>query len=208
MKILKKNDMGNSQAADKKKTAQQWMPIVDINAGAVIQKNNEFTVALRLYPVNIDLLSDNELAKIISICHEAINGLNMSFQTISMGRPVDLDEHLNKLDEKMRSTDDPIRKQLSAGYLRQASEMARSGNTLERRFYLIIKGQQEKKAREELKNKAMEIASNLIPCGLGAELLNDVELMDMHFCFSHPGQAAIERVPETTGPYLPPTYGG
>lgn len=208
LKFKKNKQSDNTLKIQRRKTAQEWMPLTDIHAETVDMRDDTFTVALRIHPANIDLLSEGEKKKVIKSCHEAFNGLKIPIQDISIGRPVDLDGFLCELEDRIRSADDPIRKKLNSGYLKQASAMASSGDTLERRFYIIMSGKKEKKAREELKNKAMELATGLSSCGLNVVLADDNELMDMHFSFTHPGQAAIERVPLTTGPYLPTVYGG
>ena len=44
----------------KTKTAQQWMPIIDINGNIVYRKDGYIFGAIRVQPENLNLLSDSE----------------------------------------------------------------------------------------------------------------------------------------------------
>lgn len=79
--------------------------------------------------------------------------------------------------------------------------MAASGETLERKFYFVSSGDDE----NEIKNKLMEISSFFKTSELNAKMCQDLELVNLQFLFTHPAQAAFERV-KSTGPYLPPVY--
>lgn len=204
LKMFKKKKKTEAVRADlKRKTAQEWLPVKDVNNSLLVRGDKYLVAILKIEPVNISLLSDNEKKRIISALHEVINGAQEPMQWLSIGRSVDLDGYIAKLEQKAQDTQDFARKKLLKGYIRQAAEMAAGGDTLERRFYVLLARKQGKHADDELKSRARELASGIASAGLRAELCNDKQIIDLLFTFHQPGQAAFERAPEFAGPYMP-----
>lgn len=208
MKKDEKNQVSKEVAAQqaavevKKKTAQDWIPIKDIHDNIAYRSDGHLVLALKVEPVNLDLLSKNEVKRIISSLHEVINGQKLKFQILTIGRPVDLDVFINELREIQSQTENFARKKLLQGYIKQAAAMASGGEVLERRFFIILTHEPDKMAVEELTNRARELASNLYICDLKTDICTDSEKTNLLFNFTHPAQSAYERV--NVGPYLPP----
>lgn len=207
-KIKKKQKKEAEKKKEDKKAVQEWMPIFDVDGG--MKRRDDFLVmALEVIPKNIDLLSRNERKRIIANLHEIINGQQEYLSWVSLGRPVDLDQYLNNLEQKVKNTDDLVRKKILNIYIKQAVSMASSGETLERKFYIvIIEDQKIEHARQELENRIRELQSNLQAADLKSEICEDKELINLLFIFTHPTQAAFERTPEYLSPYLPTQYEG
>lgn len=186
----------------KKKTAQEWIPVKDIHDNIAYRRDGHLVLALKVEAVNLDLLSKNEVKRIISSLHEVLNGQQEKFQIMTIGRPVDLDSYIGDLQSISSLTDNTARKRLLQGYIKQAASMASGGEVLERRFFIILSHAPDKMAVEELTNRARELSSNLIVCSLKTEVCTDQEITNLLFNFTHPAQSAYERV--NTGPYLPP----
>lgn len=161
---------------------------------------------LLLRPLTSAFLSDGEKKKIITALHEVINGCQYPMQWLSLGRNVDLDGYITKLEEKARQTEDYIRKNLLKGYIRQAAEMAAGGETLERRFYILLSQPEDKYVEGELLNKARELAGDLRGVGLKAEFCSERQILDLLFTFFQPVRAGFEKAPDSPGPYLPPVH--
>ncbi|MCR3922066.1 MAG: hypothetical protein NUK65_06045, partial [Firmicutes bacterium] len=160
---------GKIDKESSKKAAQEWLPIEDIRDNIMYLRNQRLAIALRVEAVNISLLSENEKRKIIAALHEVINGFQFSMQWLSLGRSVDLDGYIAQLERKAQETSDFTRKKLLKGYIRQAAEMAAGGDTLERRFYILLSQPLEKYTEGELLNRARELAGDLQSVGLKAE---------------------------------------
>ena len=189
-----------------KKAAQGWIPVGDIRGSFMVMRDNRLVVALKVEAINISLLSQAERKKIIAALHEVINGFQYPMQWLSLGRSVDLDGYIAQLERKAQETPDFIRKKLLKGYIRQAAEMAAGGDTLERRFYILLSQPLEKYAEGELLNRARELAGDLQGVGLKAEICTEREILGLQFTFFHPVQAGYEKAPDTPGAYLPPLY--
>ena len=207
MKSLLKNKQ-NQKAKEKalsrtrKKSAQEWLPVRDIRGGVMLRRDKNLVAIIKIEPVNLSLLSQNEKKRIISILHEVINAQQEPMQWLSIGRSVDLDGYIARLEQQSQEVKENVRKKLLKGYIRQAAEMAAGGETLERRFYVLLVQNPGKYAEKELLNRARELAGNLQGVGLGAELCDDRQILDLLFSFHQPSQASFERVPDHVGPYL------
>lgn len=182
--IIKKN---------KEKTAQQWIPVRDIDGCFIYRKDNILAGALRVQPENIDLLSDNEKKRKVDALAEGYNGETEGFQIFCIGRPVDLNSYLEWLQDKASMEQDFIRKKVLRGYIQQASQMASSGDTIERRFYFIFTKKEDKNAETELLSRLNEFHKNLSQAELTSHICNDDELLDVLSLFANPLQASYER---------------
>jgi len=208
-KVKKKQAKTNQaqQAEIKQKSAQEWLPVRDIQNSLLYRKDKHLVAVLKIEPVNISLLSENEKKRIITAFHEVINGLREPIQILSIGRSVDLDGYIAGLEQKQESVEFG-RKKLLKGYIRQAAEMASGGDTRERRFYILLSQKQGKHAEDELLNRARELAGNISGTGLSTGLCIGKQIIDLLFTFHQPGQTAFERAPDFAGPYMPPITKG
>lgn len=175
------------------KTAQDWMPIKDIDKSYVYRKDGLLVGILRIMPLNIDLLSNNEKRRIVDGLHEVINGENEEFQIFCIGRPVDLNVYLEWLQEKSKSEENFTRKQILKSYIQEATEIAASGETTERRFYIIVSKKDGPKSVEDLNSRLRDLKSKFTNTGLKASICNDDEIIDLYSLFSNPVQAAYEK---------------
>jgi hypothetical protein len=177
----------------KEKTANNWIPIADIDNSIVRRKDNYLVGIIKVEPTNLELLSNKEKQRKINSLSAELNGLKKGFQIFCIGRPVDLNSYLEWLQEKARMEEDFIRKQVLKGYIKQASMTASSGEITERRFYIMLKSKNEDKAKEELFKEMEELVSKLDRAELKSKICNDSEIMDLYSIFSSPIQSAYEQ---------------
>lgn len=177
----------------REKTAQQWIPISDIDGDIVYRKDNIILSMIRIYPVNIDLLSDREKRRKVEALSEALNGEKESMQLWCVGRPVDLNNYLEELQEKARLEQDFTKKMVLKGFIQDASKKASSGEATERRFYLIIsKKIIDSKSQDELLYRLNSLKLNLEQAELNCEICHDDEILDVFSLFTSPAQATFE----------------
>ncbi|MEG6566034.1 hypothetical protein V6B95_03540 [Thermoanaerobacterium saccharolyticum] len=186
----------------KKKTVQDWFPVKDVGNDMILLKDGRYVCVLRVWPLNIGLKSENEKKRIIQSMYEALNGLKDTMQIFSIGRPVDLDSYIGFLQSKSKEEVNMTKRKLLQEYLKYVASIVTSGEAIERRFFIMLSN----KEKEELKVKIHELASNLEKSGLKSDVTSDQEIIDMLFSFTHPSQAAFEKAPSFSGPYLPPVF--
>lgn len=177
----------------REKTAQQWIPVIDIQNNIVYRKDDYISGMLRIHPSNIDLLSDNERKRIIDALAEGFNGENEPFQLFCIPRSVDLNTYLENLQEQAKLELNFIKKQVLKGYINQATKLATSGEAVERRFYLVISKKDGLKAEEELINRLNNFKAIYNNAEMSSHICTDDELLDVLELFAHPIQASYER---------------
>lgn len=214
-KFLGKNKEGSSPkksvTPSKNKSTQSWLPIVDVNNRLIYRRDNYVIAAIRVQPNNIDLLSEKEKhMKIISL-HEVKNGIDFEIQIFTIPRPVDLDGYIARLEVEREEESNLIKKRLLDGYIRQAAQLATTGEALERHFYVLLKQKLTKNSKHdenEILARANELAMNLSGASLQSHVCNDQELRDVLFIFSNPSQAAFERAPNSSQEIIQAIYQG
>lgn len=177
----------------REKTANQWMPISDIDECTVYRKDNILIGMLRVQPLNIDLLSDKEKRRKVESLTEELNGEKEAFQIFCIGRPVDLNSYLDLMQEKAKAEQNYTRRNILKSFIKEASNIASSGDTVERRFYIILTKHYENKAEEELMNRLKDMQNKLSSAELSSSICKEDELIDVYSLFAHPAQAAFER---------------
>jgi|LSQX01.3.fsa_nt_gb hypothetical protein len=197
MNINKKSSSGKTPEELKQiqsiRTAQQWIPIIDIDNAVVYRRDNTILGAIRVQPLNIDLLSDSESRRIVDALSEGLNGENENFQIFCIGRPVDLNNYLEWLQVKLKNENDFMRKRVLKNYIHEAAIIASSGDTIERRFYVIVTKPAGHKSESDLLNRLSDFAAKLSSAELVCTICKDDELMDLFALFANPVQASFDR---------------
>ncbi|MBO8164205.1 MAG: hypothetical protein H0Z34_10875 [Brevibacillus sp.] len=189
-------------ASNQKGSVQAWMPVQDVADYHMTRKDRWHVAGIRVSPKNIDLLSLREQKSLIRNLKEVQNGLHGHYQIFCVGRPVDLDGYIAHLEEIKTKIENPIRKKILQSQIKQAAHTAISGESLETLFFLLFAAENKAELIELVKQLVTELRNK----GIGCYVCDHKELMDMQFVFTHPVQAAYERMPEDTKDYLPPQF--
>ncbi len=184
----------------KKKAAQDWLPFQDITSSFIYRRDGELVAVLGVEPMNITLKSENEKKRIITAMHEALNGQLDPIQIFCLPRPVDLDTYLERLQQQARETMYQTKKRLLQEYIQYVATVVRGGEAIEHRYYVLLSQKPGKHAKEELSQRAFELASNLGRSqDLKITVCDDTAILDMLFSFLQPAQAAFEPTPAGLG---------
>lgn len=181
-------------------SVQSWIPVEDIDQYHMLRRDKWYVSAIRVYPKNIDLLSKREIFNLVQSFSEVANGLPTHYQFFCVGRPVDLDGYIDHLEQLKANTKDVIRKKILTSQIREAAETAISGEALETLFFMLFASKNKTELLEQVKQILIDMKNK----DLNGYILDHKELMDMNFVFTHPVQAAFERMPEETRDYIPP----
>ncbi len=190
---------GAAPVEKKAPSTQSWLPILDIKNSLVYRTDNAIVAGIRVQPVNINLLSNNEKLRRVKRLEEVLNGIDYLYQIIVLGKPVDLDPYIQKLETRRGETTSIIKKNLLNIYSKQAAAKATSGEALEKHFYLLIDsplGNKPQIAEQVLLQRAIQLSSNLTGAELISSVCTDSELRSLNFIFTNPAQAAFERSPD------------
>lgn len=188
-------------------SVQEWLPFYDVNMGFLWRRDNHIVTAVRVEPINIWLYSEKEQKRKVHLLFEVVNGLECEYGWTALQRPVDLDEYIAKQEALRNQETHYVRRRILDNSIRQASKVASSGEAIDLMFYILLAAPLSKKQQldmQELQNKAAELSDNLTGAELASHVCDDQELRELEFIFLNPLQAAFERAPQSSGPYLPP----
>jgi len=183
------------------RTAQQWLPITDINRGIAYRRDGYLVGMLRVQPLNLELLSEAEKKRKIDALAEELNGETEELQIFCIGRPVDLNAYIDWLQDKAKMEQDFTRKRILKNFIQHASRVATSGEIIERRLYVIATKKAGNRAEQDLISRLQDLKTKLFSAELAAEICDDDEIMDVFSLFANPSYASVEKA--TTDIYLP-----
>lgn len=176
------------------KSVQTWLPVSDLADDLVHRRDGRLVAAIRVEPVNLSLRSEGEQRRLLAVLHEAINSLQHPAQILSLPRPVDLDQYVQSLRQRL-ATVDRSREKLLRMYTQYVSGLVSGGEVQERRFYILLAQPPGREAAREVLQRAHDLTARLRQADLPARVLDDQELFDLLYVWGHPGQAAFERPP-------------
>ena len=181
--------------------AQDWLPLQDLRDDCVIRKDGAAIGGLQLGAVNLALKSEGERRAVVQAVHAALNSLTAPWELLSVYRPVDLDPYLHSLSALSEQVDGR-RRAVLRDYLSWVSRLAQGGESVERRYHLLIERRGPDAAREHRQSLPALAADLQRAPGLRATPLDAAAWRELLFLLFHHDQAAAEPVPD--GMRLPP----
>ena len=174
--------------------AQDWFPIQDIRNGCLIRDDGAVVGGLALSPMNLDLKSPRETRAVITAVYAVLNSLRTPWQIVSLYRPLDLDQYVESLKDRLRQVA-PRREPLLRQYLEWVLAHKDSGQAMERRYYCLMT-RTGPDAVELHQETLPEVAQewNRIR-GMRATILDDTAWESVIFGFFHPTRLNHEVVP-------------
>lgn len=177
-------------------SAQAWLPLRDLRDGLVIRHDGAVVAGLSIAPYSLALKSTREQTQAVEILTEALNGLDCAWQWLSLYRPVDLNQYLHQVDAALDTAPQGRRRQVLADYLRWATGLVREGETVERKYYLLLTRTGKDAANQHRTTTAQLLATLQALRGFEAAALDDAAWRELLFLAFHAEQAAYEPVPD------------
>jgi len=176
-------------------TAQSWLPIKDLRDGCLFRPDGGVVAGVQIAPFSLSLRSDRERAVAIQGWQAALSGITVPWQIVSVYRPTDLDQYLALLDTLTADAKGPRRTVLTE-YARWVRSKIRSGETVERRYYLLMTrtGKDAVAEHQQTLRGLMEDAQRIR--GFRVDVMTDAAWRELLFLLFHANQAAIEAIPD------------
>lgn len=175
--------------------AQDWLPLKDLHDGCLIREDGAAVAGIQIAPYSLVLKSERERSQAIQGLWAALNGLTIPWQWLSVYRPVDLDHYLTGLDAQL-ATADMRRRPILRDYVNWVSQLVRSGETVERKYYLLCtRIGPDAVTEHRLALRTLEANLGRIR-GMQATILDDAAWRELLFLTFHASQAAVETVPD------------
>ncbi len=175
--------------------AQDWLPLQDLHDGCLIRPDGAVVAGIQIAPYSLSLKSAREQSQAIAGLWAALNGLAAPWQWLSMYRPVDLDHYLTSLDAQL-ATADGRRRTVLRDYIHWVSQMVRTGETVERKYYLLCtRTGPDAVSEHHMALRTLETNLERIR-GMRATIMDDAAWRELLFLTFHASQAAVETVPD------------
>ena len=173
---------------------QDWFPIQDVRDGCLIRDDGTVVGGLALSPLNLGLKSPREIQAIITAVYAILNSLRTPWQILSLYRPLDLDQYVESLRDRLRQVA-PRREPLLRQYLEWVLAQQDAGQAMERRYYCLMTrtGPDAVELHQETLAQVAQEWNRIR--GMRATILDDTAWESVIFGFFHPTRLNHEVVP-------------
>lgn len=185
-------------------TANEETNVKDINKGIIYTKDGCLIRLLRLYSINIDLLSEMEKESRCNILTGEFKGEKEPFSILCLPRTVDMEVYINSLtnmyDEEIFN---PKRKMLLSEMIGEATRKVMSGSNYEHQFFLLVWAQEEKdgkagQAEAQLEDRIRMFENRYQSVQIATGPLDDTELLRVCNLFANSNTALFESYEDGT----------
>lgn len=164
---------------EKQRSCNDEINILDIKNNAIYTRDNYVIMALKLNSINIQLFSKKELTqKVKEITSELSSDLR-ELKFLSISRPVDVTELVEKLREILSKSDIQKQKNLLKQNIRETIKLTITGEVVERQNFITIFEKNSDIAEKELLKRAMDLVNKFSNCGIKVDILNEQELIQL-----------------------------
>lgn len=183
-------------------TANEFTNVKDVRGIFLYTKDNYIMAFLRVYALNINLLSQDEKRAKCQALTASFESDRKDFAYSAFPREIDLDVYKEDLKNLYNSELTDIgRRHLLAEMLIEANELATSGKNYEHQHYIKLwepVSGDKSNAETVLKNRAEEFKERYANAGIRTEILKDADILKLCNLYGNPTQASYERVPDIT----------
>lgn len=129
----------SKKKTDPELTANEITDVRDIKNDLLYTKSGNTIGYLRLMPINIDLISDNEKEIMTNNLSAEFSSEKDGFTLLSIPRTVDMEVYLNSLSDAYdQELDNPFRKDILKDMIRQATDIVLNGENFEHQFFVKV----------------------------------------------------------------------
>ncbi|TRZ64847.1 MAG: hypothetical protein D4Q79_00715 [Spirochaetia bacterium] len=193
---------------------QQFVDIKDIRGDAVILKNGSLRRVLMVSGINFELKSEEEQSIIIYAYQNFLNTLDFSVQIVIRSRKMNIENYLDKLEERRSSEQNELLKNQIAEYSEFIRSFIESNAVMAKNFFAIVPydpivipggdkklldvfgfGKKDKKSSIEenfeqkmtqLNQRTDQVVNGLTQIGLRVVALTEEELMELFYNLYNP----------------------
>ncbi len=134
-------------------SAQDLIPIKAIYHGLIETTDQRLVKILAVSAVNTHLMSYTEEKEVLEGYEAFLRGLRSPVQIARVAEPMDLNEYIKKLKEKLNSLANPYKREMLASYIAYAKTLQEDRDMIRRNRYLIF---DESFSSERSKEDAMQ----------------------------------------------------
>lgn len=177
----------------KVQTARNIVNVKDIKSDLLYTKDGNLMGYLRLYPINIDLMSDTEKKTLCNTLTAEFKAEKTGFSITCIPRTVDMEEYLNFLSMKQEEEIESLeRRKLLAVMIREASNKIMSGENFEHQYYIKLWIPNNEGNDRKLKERLISFESYYQAIQNECRQVNDVEIIKLCNLYCNSSSAVFE----------------
>lgn len=173
-------------------TAQDFINVKDIRGSILYGKDNTIFAYIKLAPISLDLLSENEKKTIMRRLTAELSTETRPFKFIGISRAIDISRLLHDLQDTYAQSEDMKQRHLLLEQVKYISDFATTGEVVERQFYIIIWSGIKDDAEQELLKRALELAQKFDSCGIQAEVADQNMIVQLCNLYANPSYGHLE----------------
>lgn len=180
------------QRKTKIQSLNEFLNIKDIKKNYLYTLDEQVILFIKVNPINIELLSDEELEKKMDA--EAIEFSNEQYpyKIIVIPRAVDISEHIREQEELKKHIDDDVCTEIINNRIIDTTEMVENKNIIENEFYIMIYDKNKENIEMELNKRANNWINRLKNCNLKSDILDEKDIILLMKSFTIPEFARNE----------------
>ena len=175
-------------------TLNEFLNIKDIpkNKNYLLTLDNQLMMFIKVYPINIDLLSEEELEAKMDMMSIEFSSEQYPYKMIVIPRAVDISEHIHEQENLKDKCEDDVSQKIVENRIKFTTNLVADKDIIENEFYILIWTKEEENAETEINKRANQWINRLRNCEYQAEILKEKDIILLAKSFTIPEFARSE----------------
>ncbi|MDO5555726.1 MAG: hypothetical protein Q4G09_03485 [Clostridia bacterium] len=174
------------------KSLNEFLNIKDIKENYLYTLDEQVILFIKVYPMNIELLSDDELESKMNLASIEFSNEQFPYKIISIPRAVDISDHISEQEELKKQVKDDVCIKIINNRIIATTQMVENKNIIENEFYIMIYDVNKENIENELSKRANNWQNRLKNCELKSEILGERDIILLIKSFTIPEFARTE----------------
>ena len=175
-----------------KQSLNEFLNIKDIRGNLLYTLDNQIIMFLKVYPINIDLLSEKELENKMELMSIEFSNEHEPYNFYVMQKNIDISEYIQEQEILKQKLGDETSINIIRQRIAQANGIMEDKNIIENEVFLCIWGTAIEGAEDELNRRANNWIIRLKSCDFYCEKVNEEGIILLVKSFTIPEFARTE----------------
>ena len=158
---------------------RDWVEIKDIQDN-VIYTTERVLGIIEIIPISFDLKDERNKEEFVEKLARQLDSMNFDIFQFSTTTTTNLDKYIEKINNKITNTKDPIKRKILREKLKRASEISVMGEYVEPIYYIGVSEKNSKEGIIKLKNNIRDIGQIFKSMNIKIIKLDDIQLRDLY----------------------------
>lgn len=176
------------------KTLNEFLNIKDIpkDKNYLLTLDGEMILFLRVNPINIDLLSEEELEAKMDLMSIEFSNEQYPYKILVIPRTVDISEHIHEQEILKNKCEDDTSQKIVEQRIKFTTNLVANKDIIENEFYVLIWIKDIENAETEINKRANNWITRLRNCEYESEILQEKDIILLVKSFTIPEFARKE----------------